>query len=118
MAPTVVTAVAEATANPRTEIRLTRFPSSTPAQVTTRAKSCPWHWSPTYGVTEDTGPWCCGRHTATAVELCGAVRTPEGARVPYAGPDGSKTLPDGGTARQFRVAWESSHLLGRTGFGG
>ncbi|EFL02365.1 conserved hypothetical protein [Streptomyces sp. SPB78] len=27
-APTVVTAVAEATANPRTEIRLTRFPSS------------------------------------------------------------------------------------------
>jgi hypothetical protein len=27
-APTAVTAVAEATANPRTEIRLTRFPSS------------------------------------------------------------------------------------------
>src|SRR5882757_990025 len=40
-APTVVTAVAEATANPRTEIRLTRFPSSIARVVTSRTQSRP-----------------------------------------------------------------------------
>lgn len=34
-----------------------------------------------------------------------------GARVPYAGPDGSKTLPDGDATGQFCVAWERSHLV-------
>ncbi|GAA1166343.1 hypothetical protein GCM10009654_24010 [Streptomyces hebeiensis] len=37
-------------------------------------------------------------------------------RVPHAGPDGSKTLPDGAAARQFPVAWESSHSVCGKGF--
>ncbi|MGW1018607.1 hypothetical protein, partial [Streptomyces niveus] len=56
-----------------------------------------------------------GRHTTSNVELWWC-RIPEDARVSYAGPDGSKTLPDADAAGQFFVAWDSSHPVCHTSF--
>src|SRR5690348_6627467 len=103
-APTAVTAVAEATASPRTEIRLTRFPSSIARLGDPRGRNrAPERWPPNCGVTGGTGPvgnsrdgsaaWCAGgirRLYGVLVFLrCG---TAGGTRVSYAGPDRNETL--------------------------
>ncbi|GAA2953751.1 hypothetical protein GCM10010446_43640 [Streptomyces enissocaesilis] len=36
--------------------------------------------------------------------------------MPYAGPDGSKTLPEADAGKQLFVAWESSHAVCPTRF--
>ena len=82
-APTVVTAVAEATANPRTEIRLTRFPSSIARFGDLADAIVPLALaSPTASVTGGTGPvgnsprgesaWCSGgiRRTLLSCWYC------------------------------------------------
>ncbi|WP_418961622.1 hypothetical protein [Streptomyces tritici] len=66
--------MAEATANPRTEIRLTRFPSSIARTGDHAGEIVPLALVFILMVTKDTGPWCCGRHTTAYLELCGAVR--------------------------------------------
>ncbi|BBC93932.1 hypothetical protein SRO_2756 [Streptomyces rochei] len=115
--PTAVTAVAEATANPRTEIRLTRFPSSIARFGDPGGRNrAPEHWPPNCGVTGGTGPVgnspcgkrrvVRGRHTTNAMELVlflmfrtspTALKVwevpPGGAAGSYAGPDRTETLP-------------------------
>src|SRR5882757_631878 len=121
--PTAVTAVAEATANPRTEIRLTRFPSSIDRLGDPRGRNrAPRRWPPNCGVTGGAGPvgnslagiatWCAGGIR----RLYGVLRflwcrTAGGTGVSYAGPDRSETLPYLDATGQFRVACESSHLV-------
>ncbi|GAA3374976.1 hypothetical protein GCM10020367_40940 [Streptomyces sannanensis] len=114
MAPTVVTAVAEATANPRTEIRLTRNPSSVARTGDPRGRNrAPGARLPTTGSREALTRWATpfrerrvvlGRHTAALLSYVDTA-------MPYAGPDENQTLPEPDTARQFHVTWDRSHPI-------
>ncbi|GGW88779.1 hypothetical protein GCM10010383_17400 [Streptomyces lomondensis] len=104
--PTAVTAVAEATANPRTEIRLTRFPSSIARFGDPRGRNrAPGTGLPNCGVTGGTGPvgnspGGVPRGARAAYDIAMQLtllllwcRTAGGTGVSYAGPDRSETLP-------------------------
>ena len=104
--PTAVTAVAEATANPRTEIRLTRFPSSIARFGDPGGRNrAPDAGLPTAGSREARARWATPARGAPrgaraayddAVELVVVLlwcRTAGGTDVSYAGPDRSETLP-------------------------
>ncbi|GHC31400.1 hypothetical protein GCM10010348_67640 [Streptomyces anthocyanicus] len=101
-----MTAVAEATANPRTEIRLTRFPSSIARFGDPRGRNrAPGTGLPNYGSREArarwTTPWAGAPRGAraaydSAMELDLVLlgrRTAGGTPVSYAGPDRNETLP-------------------------
>ncbi|GLX26142.1 hypothetical protein Slala02_19620 [Streptomyces lavendulae subsp. lavendulae] len=114
--------MAEATANPRTEIRLTRCPSSSVRSDRAVARVPLDTGLRGVEVTGDAGPWATplrglpavpGGIRTSAVELFVLRASRNGdTGVPYAGPDGNQTLPDLDAARQFCVACERSHLLG------
>ncbi|GGW85608.1 hypothetical protein GCM10010297_03010 [Streptomyces malachitofuscus] len=104
--PTAVTAVAEATANPRTEIRLTRFPSSIARFGDPRGRNrAPDTGLPNFGSREARARWATPTRGAPrgaraayddAMELKRVLlwcRTAGGTAVSYAGPDRSETLP-------------------------
>ncbi len=65
---------------------------------------------------EEAAAWCSRAAYGRLVLSCVVRGASGGAQVPYAGPDGSKTLPDGDAWRQFCVAWETSHPVWPIGF--
>ncbi|GGV48412.1 hypothetical protein GCM10010261_24890 [Streptomyces pilosus] len=98
-----MTAVAEATANPRTEIRLTRFPSSIDRFGDPRGRNrAPGTDLPNCGSREARARWATPTEGAPrgaraayddAMELKLWFRTAGGTGVSYAGPDRKETLP-------------------------
>ncbi|GHK00742.1 hypothetical protein SY2F82_25390 [Streptomyces sp. Y2F8-2] len=121
--------MAEATANPRTEIGLTRFPSSIARFGDPGGRDrAPDTGLPPAGSREARARWATpaeGAPRGARAAYDGSMqlvflwrRTAGGTTVSYAGPDRNETLPQSGAALQFRDECESSHPVWTPQFSG